>query len=55
MRLSEALNRIIGSDQQLGYYISQRLINLSRFAKFAKPSIEAITGREFRNTADSRA
>ncbi len=51
LKLSEALRQIIDNDPQLGYFISHRLLNLSQFAKFARPSIEAMTGKFFRESA----
>ncbi len=51
MRLSEAIHKVVGDDQQLGYFISNRLINLSRFASYIKPTLESLTGKFYRDSA----
>ncbi len=51
MKLSEAIKKVIGEDQHMGYFISNRLINLSKFASYIRPNLESMTGHFYRDSA----
>lgn len=46
MKLSKIIENIIKKDRQMEFYISNRLINLSQFAKYIKPLISAKVNKD---------
>lgn len=55
MRMSEVLDKMIENDPQLAFYMSNRLLNLSQFAKYVQPLLETQIGQSVKTSTITMA
>ena len=51
MRMSEVLEKMVENDPQLAFYMSNRLLNLSQFAKYVQPLVETQINQKIQTTS----
>lgn len=55
MRMSEVLEKMLENDSQLAFYMSNRLLNLSQFAKYVQPLVETQVGQKVKSSTITMA
>lgn len=51
LKISDILEKMVKNDQQLEFFISNRLLNLSQFAKYVQPLVETQMQKEVQTSA----